>query len=291
VPNKRAVFAVAIVVAGVAAKGLTVTHQPGHPAQLLAVQQPAKTGAAGLAVSTQSVAAQFIAMVAPGAETAQQQYGVPAAVTIAQAIDESNWGESSLAEPPYHNLFGIKGTGTTGSVTMPTQEYENGGWVTIDAQFRTYATYAQSIADHAYLLATSGYYTQAMNDRGDPDQFANDLTGVYATSPDYGTELIAFMRTYNLYQYDTATSVPAPTASPSSIPAATASAKPRPAASQSSAPADGTADIPGVITPVEAPSTGPETPQPSDGNIPGASPAPTPSATPTGDADIPGVPG
>jgi hypothetical protein len=144
----------------------------------------------------------FISLIAPGAVAAQQRNGVPASVTIAQAIEESAWGQSSLAAR-YHNLFGIKGSGPAGSVTLPTQEYEN-GWVTIDAQFAVYHNDAESIADHAELLATSGYYTRAMADRAQPDAFANDLTGVYATDPDYGANLIALMKLYHLYQYDTA---------------------------------------------------------------------------------------
>jgi len=175
----------------------------------------------------------FISLVAPGAVAAQQRYGVPASVTIAQAIEESAWGQSSLAAE-YHNLFGIKGTGPAGSVTLPTQEYENGSWVTIDAQFAVYRNDAESIAGHAELLATSGYYARAMADRAYPDAFASDLTGVYATDPDYGANLIALMKLYNLYQYDTA-------------PAATPATTPAPAPSRTSASASGS--IPGVISP------------------------------------------
>jgi flagellum-specific peptidoglycan hydrolase FlgJ len=175
----------------------------------------------------------FISLVAPGAVAAQQRYGVPASVTIAQAIEESAWGQSSLAAD-YHNLFGIKGTGPAGSVTLPTQEYENRSRVTIDAQFAAYHNDSESIAGHAELLATSGYYTRAMADRAYPDAFASDLTGVYATDPDYGANLIALMRLYNLYQYDTA-------------PAATPAAAPAPAPARTSASASGS--IPGVISP------------------------------------------
>jgi flagellum-specific peptidoglycan hydrolase FlgJ len=174
----------------------------------------------------------FISLVAPGAVAAQQRFGVPAAVTIAQAIEESAWGQSSLAAR-HHNLFGIKGAGPAGTVTLPTQEYENGSWITIDAQFAVYHNDAESIAGHAELLATSGYYARAMADRAYPDAFANDLTGVYATDPDYGANLIALMKLYNLYQYDTA-----PTATP---PAVAAPAPSRTSASASS--------IPGVISP------------------------------------------
>jgi flagellum-specific peptidoglycan hydrolase FlgJ len=157
----------------------------------------------------------FISLIAPGAVAAQQRYGVPASVTIAQAIEESAWGQSSLAAR-YHNLFGIKGSGPAGSVTLPTQEYENGSWVTIDAQFAVYHNDAESVADHAELLATSGYYTRAMADRAQPDAFANDLTGVYATDPDYGANLIALMKLYNLYQYDTAPAAASAATNPAS---------------------------------------------------------------------------
>jgi flagellum-specific peptidoglycan hydrolase FlgJ len=146
----------------------------------------------------------FISQVAPGAMASQRRYGVPAAVTIAQAIEESGWGQSTLATRD-HNLFGIKGSGPAGSDIQPTQEYENGRWVTVSAPFRVYHNVAESIADHAQLLATGESYQQAMADRQLPDAFATDLTGVYATDPDYGSNLIALMRLYNLYRYDAGT--------------------------------------------------------------------------------------
>jgi flagellum-specific peptidoglycan hydrolase FlgJ len=180
----------------------------------------------------------FISLVAPATVAAQQRYGVPASVTIAQAIEESAWGQSSLAAQ-YHNLFGIKGIGPAGSVTLPTQEYQNGSWVTIDAQFAVYHNEAESIADHAQLLATSGYYARAMADRAYPDAFANDLTGVYATDPGYGANLIALMKLYNLYQYDTYQHNTGATAAPAAAPA--------PAPSRTGASASGR--IPGVISP------------------------------------------
>ena len=165
----------------------------------------------------------FISLIAPGAVAAEQRWGVPAAVTIAQAIEESSWGNSQLAAD-YHNLFGIKGSGPAGSIGLPTSEFYGGQWVTIDAQFRVYHNVAESIADHAELLATSGYYQRAMADRAIPDAFAHDLTGVYATDPDYGANLIAIMRLYNLYRFDGPTSAaPTPPASPAASPAITRS--------------------------------------------------------------------
>ncbi len=142
----------------------------------------------------------FISQVAPGAIAMQSRYGVPAAVTIAQAIDESGWGQSALAIRD-NNLFGIKGTGPAGTDMLPTQEYQNGQYVTVNAPFRVYHNVAESIADHGHLLATGASYQHAMSDRHLPDAFATDLTGVYATDPHYGSSLIAIMKLYNLYRY------------------------------------------------------------------------------------------
>jgi hypothetical protein len=155
----------------------------------------------------------FISLVAPGAIAAQQRYGVPAAVTIAQAIDESDWGQSELATAD-HNLFGIKGAGPAGTDLRPTREYENGAWVSLDAPFRVYRNIAESIDDHGRLLATGAAYQHAMASRDLPDAFATALTGVYATDPDYGANLIALMRLYHLYRYDSAAPGVSATGSP-----------------------------------------------------------------------------
>ncbi|HEY2267307.1 MAG TPA: glycoside hydrolase family 73 protein, partial [Streptosporangiaceae bacterium] len=180
----------------------------------------------------------FISAIAPGAMAAQSRYGVPAAVTIAQAIDESGWGQSALAIRD-HNLFGIKGTGPAGSDALPTREFENGQWVTVTAQFRVYHNVAESIADHSELLATGPSYQHAMANRHVPDAFATNLTGVYATDPQYGTTLITIMKLYNLYRYDASTAPaaqPAPSSQVTAIPAASIPGAPASPAAASPSP-------------------------------------------------------
>jgi flagellum-specific peptidoglycan hydrolase FlgJ len=200
------------------------TAEPPAPAQPPASSSPAGTP------SQQ----QFIDMLMPGAIAAQRKYGVPAAVTIAQAIEESGWGQSDLAARD-HNLFGIKGTGPAGSDMLPTQEFVNGQMVNRTAIFRVYNNFAESIADHGRLLATSGYYRQAMADRQDPNKFAASLTGIYATDPAYGAKLIAIMQQYDLYRYDAAQPIAPP-----------------------AGPATGGASIPGLLPPAApAPSVRP----------------------------------
>ena len=198
----------------------------------------------------------------------QRQYGVPAAVTIAQAILESGWGNSHLASAD-HNLFGMKGRGPAGSDALPTQEYQNGQWVTTIALFRKYDNFAESIGDHGRLLATSGYYKRAMAAGTDPDGFANALTGVYATDPDYGAKLISLMHEFNLYQYD-----PAPGAAPVSAAPAPATATPTPTSRARPAPASSPA------APAQPdPSPAPTAPKPR--STPTQRSRPSPRSTPT----------
>jgi flagellum-specific peptidoglycan hydrolase FlgJ len=197
-----AITATATIPGAVPIAGSVISYSSVIPSARYSRSQAAPSTASVPDTSAQQA---FIAEVAPGALAAQHQYGIPAAVTIAQAIDESGWGQSMLAAQD-NNLFGIKGTGPAGSVERPTQEYENGQAVTVNAPFRVYANVAQSITDHSLLLATGSAYQQAMADRRSPDAFANDLTGVYATDPNYGTNLITIMRQFNLYRFDAGTS-------------------------------------------------------------------------------------
>jgi hypothetical protein len=226
----------------------------------------------------------FISLVVPGAVAAQQRYGVPAAVTIAQAIDESGWGQSELATAD-HNLFGIKGAGPAGRDMQPTREYENGAWVTRDAPFRVYHDIAESIDDHGRLLATGAAYQHVMASRNLPDAFATALTGVYATDPDYGANLIALMRLYHLYRYDSA--------APAAAPAAGAAQAAVPGVPAAGAPA-GRGGIPGVagalaLGAVQARAarngrrgSGPQGGAPEPGRRPGPGQRPGPRIAPRG---------
>ena len=77
----------------------------------------------------------FIKEIAPLAQKSQKESQVLASITIAQAYLESNFGKSELASK-YHNLFGVKASGNVPKVSLETQEYENGQWITIQGVFR-----------------------------------------------------------------------------------------------------------------------------------------------------------
>ncbi|MFC4771433.1 glycoside hydrolase family 73 protein [Enterococcus hermanniensis] len=156
----------------------------------------------------------FIDQVAPSAKSLASANNLYASVMIAQAIVESGWGSSSLSQSPNYNLFGIKGTYNGQSVTLQTQEWSSEkGWYYINAQFRKYPSYKESLADNVAVLKNTSfqtgvyYYAGAWksNTKSYKDATAY-LTGRYATAPTYASTLNSIIETYNLTQYDTTSS-------------------------------------------------------------------------------------
>ncbi|MBV9131642.1 MAG: glucosaminidase domain-containing protein [Chloroflexi bacterium] len=132
--------------------------------------------------------------------------GVPASVTVAQAILESDWGRSTLAQNA-NNFFGMKVMGTLGNdglVWMPTSEYDASGQLyQTTSAFRAYKSLTDSMMDHDRLLAGASRYAAAMKVSSDPKQFASMIAQEgYSTDPAYADKLVALMDRYNLYQLD-----------------------------------------------------------------------------------------
>ncbi|WP_051367317.1 sporangiospore maturation cell wall hydrolase GsmA [Hamadaea tsunoensis] len=152
--------------------------------------------------------AAFIARVAGPARVSRQRFGVPASVTIAQAILESGWGSSPLTVKD-HGYFGMKCFGDPGRVAVgcsayATRECAGRGhcWNTRDV-FRAYRNATDSFVDHGRLLALYDRYATAMKYRKAPERFARELQRAgYATSPTYAAALIGIMRQFQLYKYD-----------------------------------------------------------------------------------------
>jgi flagellum-specific peptidoglycan hydrolase FlgJ len=141
----------------------------------------------------------FPADVIAAALASQNTWRIPAAVTLAQWALESNWGRA-MPEGS-NNPFGIKATGAEQYVEAQTREVINGRDITILAKFRQFASLSDAFDQHGRLLATAGPYAYARTQIGNPDGFADALTGVYATDPNYGAALKAMMKTYDLYQF------------------------------------------------------------------------------------------
>ena len=143
---------------------------------------------------------EFASVFGPAATEVSRQSGVPASIILAQAALETGWGEASIGDA--RNLFGIKGTGPAGTISVPTQEYIDGRMVTVNDNFRRYNSWMESMLDHSRLLQGSRY-ADAMRNRNDPDQFARELQRAgYATDPDYASKLISIMRANDFYRYN-----------------------------------------------------------------------------------------
>jgi hypothetical protein len=147
----------------------------------------------------------FIDAVGAAAQKSARVTGVPASVTVAQAILESDWGRSRLTRQG-NNLFGIKalnGAGPAGVVTMATWEHTAGGDVVVQAPFKAYYTLEQSIDDHGKFFTQNHRYAAALSVARDARAFAGGIQDAgYATDPSYASKLIALMDRYNLYRFD-----------------------------------------------------------------------------------------
>jgi flagellar protein FlgJ len=172
-----------------------------------AAPAPAAPPAAPPASVAPSPAA-FIATVAGPARRGMRRHGVPASVTIAQAILESGWGRSQLAYAD-RNYFGIKCFGEPGPVAIgcrsyATSECADGRCFTTRATFRVYRSLADSVRDHGRFLAVDNpRYRPAFTHRGSANRFTIAIHRAgYATSPGYARTVIALMRQYRLYRYN-----------------------------------------------------------------------------------------
>jgi hypothetical protein len=130
---------------------------------------------------------------------------IAASLTIAQAALESGWGNSSLTVKA-NNLFGIKGSGPAGSLTIQTTEYRNGQAVQVSALFRAYNNWGESVADHSALIVQGVSWNRNLYSKvigADGRTAAREIAAAgYATDPNYTAKLIRIMDSYNLYQYD-----------------------------------------------------------------------------------------
>jgi flagellum-specific peptidoglycan hydrolase FlgJ len=139
----------------------------------------------------------FLQEVAGYAQKYMRETGVPASLTIAQAILESNWGQSGLARNS-KNLFGIKGQGDT----YQTKEFVNGKWITVAANFRVYDTFEGSVRDHNQMLKRMKRYAAVIGER-DYKKAADAIWRAgYATDPTYPIKLINLIEAYELTKYD-----------------------------------------------------------------------------------------
>ena len=127
-------------------------------------------------------------------------WSVPASVHIGAMGGRKRLG--AAMPPASNNPFGIKATGDEPAVESPTREVIDGNSVTVTARFRKFGSLTEAFDQHGKLLATAPVYKPAMAQAQNPDAFADALTGVYATDPQYGFTLKWVIHNYDFIRYD-----------------------------------------------------------------------------------------
>lgn len=146
----------------------------------------------------------FLIPAIQNAQETQVATGVPASVTVAQAVLESGWGQSFLARNA-NNYFGIKaGAGWYGkTLSRGDWEYIRGRRVWVPAKWRVYTTPAQGFSDHAAFFFRNKRYAGALLCRTDATCFARRIHSAgYATDPVYSNKLISIINMFKLTRYD-----------------------------------------------------------------------------------------
>lgn len=143
---------------------------------------------------------EFLNQILPIALEGQKQYHIPVSLTLGQAVLESGWGVSHIS----NNIYGFKAkTNWQGKTTIKTtKEFENGEYKEIQAVFKAYDSFEESVKDYLELISSNKRYSDIL--------FATDYISAadaigksgYATSPVYGNSVREVIEKYHLYIWD-----------------------------------------------------------------------------------------
>lgn len=134
----------------------------------------------------------------PMAVEQMEKHGIPASITLAQAILEGGSGRSDLVKEA-NNHFGVKADKRWQGKSY--SKWDNGKW----CQFRVYRSARESFEDHSkFLLSNSRYDFIFTLDKKDYKGWAHGLKKAgYAEDSQYPKKLIGIIERYELYKYDT----------------------------------------------------------------------------------------
>ena len=133
----------------------------------------------------------------PMAVEQMEKYGIPASITLAQALLEGGAGRSDLVQEA-NNHFGVKADKRWQGKTY--SKWDNGKW----CKFRVYKNTQESYEDHSkFLLSNSRYDFLFDLRKNDYKGWAKGLKKAgYAEDSQYPTKLINIIERYGLHEYD-----------------------------------------------------------------------------------------
>jgi flagellum-specific peptidoglycan hydrolase FlgJ len=140
----------------------------------------------------------YISAYAPLAREQMRKHGIPASITLAQGLLESNIGSSRLAKEN-NNHFGIKCFSNSckkGHCTNFSDDSHKDF-------FRKFSSVAESFQAHSALLKKPRYRSLYSLSRNDYKGWARGLRRAgYATDRSYDAKLIHLIESLELYKYD-----------------------------------------------------------------------------------------
>lgn len=140
----------------------------------------------------------YVKRYATTAVTEMQTYGIPASITLAQGLLESNAGDSRLSVES-NNHFGIKCRSKCRGCTCRNYTDDD-----IYDMFRVFDSPWESFREHSKLLDTSRYRRLKKLGTSDYKGWAYGLKKAgYATDKRYAEKLIQIIEFLDLHRYDT----------------------------------------------------------------------------------------
>lgn len=138
----------------------------------------------------------YVDMFSGVAQEEMRLYGIPASITLAQGILESNSGRGRLSLEA-NNHFGIKCHDWTGARIYHDDDASQ-------ECFRKYNDAKYSYRDHSLFLTTRKRYAKLFDlDIDDYKRWANELKAAgYATDRKYPDKLISLIERYELHKFD-----------------------------------------------------------------------------------------
>jgi len=142
----------------------------------------------------------FLKMALPVARIVKARWGIPIAVLLAQAAQETGWGRRVVNNA----YFGIKGKSASGgTIAFQTTEVIGGKVVRGKASFRAYVSFAEAADDYGRFLKENARYAGCFHYTRDPVRFAEAVAAAgYATDPGYGAALTGIIRSRGFDRYD-----------------------------------------------------------------------------------------
>jgi flagellum-specific peptidoglycan hydrolase FlgJ len=119
-----------------------------------------------------------------------------------EAALESNWGNSVLARDG-QNLFGMKQHKhpVYGTMTLPTREFLNGDWLTVNSGWVNYPDWRACFADRLITLERLSnaypHYAGALR-APDAPTYISEVSKTWSTDPDRGKKVLSIYQEYAL---------------------------------------------------------------------------------------------